>query len=85
MSYKVVVPLTEVESRVLDLFGESACGLNMPDILQQLSAGQAGSPEALVRSAVWRLLADQYLDMTPEREIRRHQPPRTVQAQAAAL
>jgi hypothetical protein len=27
-----------------------------------------------VRSAVWRLLADHYLDMSPERAIRRNLP-----------
>jgi hypothetical protein len=74
MSYMVDIPLTDTENRVLDLLEQAGCDLGMADILRQLSDGQATTSEAEVRSAVWRLLADHYLDMSPERAIRRNLP-----------
>jgi hypothetical protein len=75
MSYTVDIPLTDTENRVLDLLEQAGCDLGMADILQRLCDGQADRASASeVRSAVWRLLADHYLDMSPERAIRRNLP-----------
>ncbi len=75
MSDKVEIPFSELESALLAyLEEESGEGQRMTDILAGFCGGNRGFEPADVKAAIWRLLADRYLTMNAERQIRRLYP-----------
>lgn len=74
MPDKVVIPFTALERALLARFEAAAdqgTGLRMADVVAEFEGGEPGYDAAAIKAALWRLMADRYLTMTPEREISR--------------
>ncbi len=74
MSDKVEIPFSKLESALLAYLEESNEAQRMTDILTGFCTGHEDFEAADVKAAIWRLLADRYLTMNAERQIRRLYP-----------
>lgn len=71
---KAVIPFTELERRLLAFLELEPEGLRMTVLIEQFCVSNEQYESADIKSAVWRLLADRYLTMSPERVISRLYP-----------
>lgn len=61
----IVIRFTSIERAILDAADAMAEARRMADIERQVLAAHSGTSEQDVRAAMWRLLADRYLVMSP--------------------
>lgn len=74
MHKKVVIPFSQLEKDLLTFFEKREAGLRIADVVEQFCAEQPDYKGPDVKAALWQLLAERYLKMTPDREISRYYP-----------
>ncbi len=74
MPDKVVIPFSQLEKDLLRFFEQREAGLRIADVVEQFCAEHSQYEGPEIKAALWQLLAERYLKMTPEREITRHYP-----------
>ena len=74
MPDKVVIPFSQLEKDLLGFFERRDAGLRIADVVQQFCAEHSHYEGPEIKAALWQLLAERYLKMTPNREITRHYP-----------
>ena len=74
MSDKVEIPFSKLESALLAYLEGASEGQRMTEILAGFCGDHEDFKAADVKAAIWRLLADRYLTMNAERQIRRLYP-----------
>jgi len=83
MPDKVVIPFTQLEKDLLTFFEERESGLRVADVVEQFCAQYPHHRAPDIKAALWQLLAERYLSMTPEREITRYYPADSASEQAS--
>ena len=74
MPDKVIIPFTQLEKELLGFFEARDGGLRISDVVAQFCEQYPHHRSPDIKAALWQLLAERYLTMTPEREITRHYP-----------
>lgn len=74
MQNKVVIPFTQLEKDLLGFFEKRKAGLRIADVVEQFCAEHPDYKGPEIKAALWQLLAERYLKMTPDREITRYYP-----------
>ena len=74
MQGKVIIPFSQIEKDLLDFFEGNAEGLRIADIVSQFCERYPDYQGPEIKAALWQLLAERYLTMTPERLVTRHYP-----------
>lgn len=71
MPDRVIIPFSQLEKDLLAFFEELEAGLRIADVVQRFCEGHGGYRAPDVKAALWQLLAERYLTMTPAREVMR--------------
>lgn len=69
MPDRVVIPFSQLEKDLLAFFEELDGGLRIADVVSRFCLRHPDYRGPDVKAALWQLLAERYLTMTPEREV----------------